>query len=431
MFLLLVFFILLREGEAAAACRLAAKASEAALEQHNLLREKVASRQLDKAIYGNLPGSKSLFKLKYDCTNEGLALATIGNKCKHSSIYMDKVGRGENFITYRLKTNPKPEQLAELFEYAVEDWSLTVENPLSADVVYTDTTMEPFANMIYNKTLKIGCAYLFCKDQGKVALACVYEKRPIEGEPLYWADSKNDKGCTKDAPCKKLIKGAVCSSNNGKVGPLCLQEPPPGKFELMQNIKRAYLRQKEYDLKSGDILQIVMNALHYAHSETTSSDSTRPIRGDRDQKIMSDASKIQLKMADLFAVLVAQGDVFVVEEESLLNLIKSSKAKPPLPPPPQPRPPQPPFNKRKRPAFKPILTNEETFAPKRKCGPPPPPPTTPKVTPVSETTTAGPSGEQSVEQFMKMIKEFFKSEETKEKQEAKQKEDLDDIFSVD
>ncbi|CAJ0597513.1 unnamed protein product [Cylicocyclus nassatus] len=227
MFLLLVFFILLREGEAAAACRLAAKASEAALEQHNLLREKVASRQLDKAIYGNLPGSKSLFKLKYDCTNEGLALATIGNKCKHSSIYMDKVGRGENFITYRLKTNPKPEQLAELFEYAVEDWSLTVENPLSADVVYTDTTMEPFANMIYNKTLKIGCAYLFCKDQGKVALACVYEKRPIEGEPLYWADSKNDKGCTKDAPCKKLIKGAVCSSNNGKVGPLCLQEPPP------------------------------------------------------------------------------------------------------------------------------------------------------------------------------------------------------------
>ncbi|VDN29727.1 unnamed protein product, partial [Cylicostephanus goldi] len=82
--------------------------------------------------------------------------------------------------------------------------------------------------MIYNKTLKIGCAYLFCQDQGKVALACVYEKRPIEGQPLYWADSKNNKGCTKDAPCKKLIKGAVCSSNDdGTVGPLCLQEAPP------------------------------------------------------------------------------------------------------------------------------------------------------------------------------------------------------------
>ncbi|CAJ0597511.1 unnamed protein product [Cylicocyclus nassatus] len=226
MYLLLVFFILLRDGEAAAACRLAA--SEAALEQHNLLREKVASRQLDKATYGDLPGSKNLFKLKYDCTNEGLALATIGNKCKHSNIYMDKIGRGENFITYPLQTKPKPAQLATLFENAVEDWSLTVKNPLSADVLYTDTSMEPFANMIYNKTLKIGCAYLFCKNQGKVALACVYEKRPVEGGPLYWADSKDDKGCTDDASCKELIEGAVCSSDDdGKIGPLCLQEPPP------------------------------------------------------------------------------------------------------------------------------------------------------------------------------------------------------------
>ncbi|CAJ0595485.1 unnamed protein product [Cylicocyclus nassatus] len=224
MLLLLMITVFLHTEEAATAtCKLDATVVEAVTKSHNELRANVAKRNLSTAIFGDIPGSKTLFKLRYDCANEGLALATIGNKCKHSSIYMDKVGRGENFITYRLAKKPSLSKQKDLFAFAVEDWTDTVEEPLSSDVVYTDTSMEPFANMIYNKTLNFGCSFLFCNETSKVALACVYDNRPKEGEPLYWADSKNNAGCQKPGPCKKVIKGTDvnCDTTYG----LCDQDP--------------------------------------------------------------------------------------------------------------------------------------------------------------------------------------------------------------
>ncbi|CAJ0592961.1 unnamed protein product [Cylicocyclus nassatus] len=213
------------QGTIAATCKLPAALIEAATTAHNDLRAQVARRALDKEIYGELPGTKSLFKLEYDCTNEGFAQSTIGKDCKHSSIYMSVIGRGENFITYRAESKPGNKKLAEMLKWAVEDWSDTVESPLSADVMYTDTSMEPFANMIYNKTLKFGCSYQFCEANGKVAIACVYENKPQLNEPLYSADSTGKKGCTKNSPCNKVIKGAVCETANDTVGPLCQKEP--------------------------------------------------------------------------------------------------------------------------------------------------------------------------------------------------------------
>ncbi|CAJ0592949.1 unnamed protein product [Cylicocyclus nassatus] len=213
------------QGAIAATCKLPAALIEAATKAHNDLRAQVATRALDKEIYGELPGTKSLFKLEYDCTNEGFAMSTIGKDCKHSSIYMSVIGRGENFITYRAESKPGNKKLAEMLKWAVEDWSDTVESPLSADVMYTDTSMEPFANMIYNKTLKFGCSYQFCEANGKVAIACVYENKPQLNEPLYSADSTGKKGCTKNSPCNKVIKGAVCETANDTVGPLCQKEP--------------------------------------------------------------------------------------------------------------------------------------------------------------------------------------------------------------
>ncbi|CAJ0595513.1 unnamed protein product [Cylicocyclus nassatus] len=206
-----------------ASCKLDATVVAAVTNSHNELRANVAKRNLNAAVFGSIPGSKTLFKLKYDCLHEGLALATIGNKCKHSSNYMDKLGKAENFITYRMPKKPHMIEQKDLFEFAVEDWTDTVKSPLSSDVVYTDTSMEPFANMIYNKTLKFGCSLVFCNDINKVALACVYSNKPKEGEPLYWADSKNNAGCQKPGPCKKVIKGTDvnCDTTYG----LCDQDP--------------------------------------------------------------------------------------------------------------------------------------------------------------------------------------------------------------
>ncbi|CAJ0595514.1 unnamed protein product [Cylicocyclus nassatus] len=191
-----------------APCKLDATVVAAVTNFHNELRASVATRDLDASIFGSMPGSQTLFKLKYDCVHEGLAMATIGNKCKHSSIYMDKVGKGENFITYgeqELAKKPNASKQKDLFEFAVEDWMKTVEKPLRSDVVYTDTSMEPFANMIYNKTLNFGCWLMFCKEKSKVALACVYSNRPKKGEftgqiRKIMLDVKNQD------PARKLLK---------------------------------------------------------------------------------------------------------------------------------------------------------------------------------------------------------------------------------
>ncbi|CAJ0592734.1 unnamed protein product [Cylicocyclus nassatus] len=224
LFALLICLIAI-QGANAATCKLPAALIEATTTAHNDLRAQVAKRALDKEIYGDLPGTKSLFKLEYDCTNEGFAQSTIGKDCKHSSIYMSVIGRGENFITYRAESKPGNKKLAEMLKWAVEDWSDTVESPLSSDIMYTDTSIEPFANMIYNKTMKFGCSYQFCETNGKVAIACVYEKKPQLNEPLYSADSTGKKGCTKNSPCNKVIKGAVCETADDTVGPLCQREP--------------------------------------------------------------------------------------------------------------------------------------------------------------------------------------------------------------
>ncbi|CAJ0592715.1 unnamed protein product [Cylicocyclus nassatus] len=72
---------------------------------HNDLRAQIATRVLDVGTYGDLPGTKSLFKLKYDIggIHEALALITIGTECEYSShVNANMFGMGENFITPQL-----------------------------------------------------------------------------------------------------------------------------------------------------------------------------------------------------------------------------------------------------------------------------------------------------------------------------------------
>ncbi|CAJ0593022.1 unnamed protein product [Cylicocyclus nassatus] len=207
-------------------CNVAPEVGEAVVKAHNAIRAQVATRGLYKKIFGDAPGSKSLFKLGYDRSHAALAAAVIGSRCKHSKIYMSSLQKSENYKIYRTNGPPNNETLLQFFLYAVEDWRDTVNHPLRPDVKYADTSMEPFANMIYHKTLKFGCAYRFCKSKSKVALACVYDNRPVLDEPLYLADSMNKKGCVRDYPCKKIISNAVCEKEGDKTGPLC-EVPQP------------------------------------------------------------------------------------------------------------------------------------------------------------------------------------------------------------
>ncbi|CAJ0595516.1 unnamed protein product [Cylicocyclus nassatus] len=208
-------------------CQMSPAVINAVTDSHNKLRAKVAKRNLRNAFFEGIPGSKTLFKLKYDCTHEQLARGTIGNDCKHSSNYMKKIGKGENFIRYKVAKKPNVAKQKKLFARAVESWMNTVKRPLSSGVVYTDTDTEPFANMIYNKTLKFGCSFLFCDETRWAALACVYDNRPKSGKPLYWADSRSSTGCERSEPCKEVIGGTDvnCDTFSG----LCDQDPPTSR----------------------------------------------------------------------------------------------------------------------------------------------------------------------------------------------------------
>ncbi|EPB69405.1 SCP-like protein [Ancylostoma ceylanicum] len=78
-------------------------------------------------------------------------------------------------------------------------------------VIYEDTSifMEWFANIIYNNTIAVGCAFVYCEDQKQLAFACVYNARPELGKPLYDPGAAGTK-CAKNEQCSRVIKGAEC-----------------------------------------------------------------------------------------------------------------------------------------------------------------------------------------------------------------------------
>ncbi|EYC26225.1 hypothetical protein Y032_0010g1028 [Ancylostoma ceylanicum] len=187
---------------------------------HNEWRQKVAQAKLDKTIFGDLLGTDSMFVVKYDCSNEGLANAIISNDCKHSDINVTLLGRSENFMTNRVSNLDVNDvkKLEEQFQFAMDEWVDSVTKPLNKDVVYNDVSMAPFAKMIYYKTVSLGCAYTYCKS--KIAIACVYGDAPKLGEKLY-LPSETGKGCTNAASCEKVVPGAKCEKKVAEEKNLC------------------------------------------------------------------------------------------------------------------------------------------------------------------------------------------------------------------
>ncbi|KAK6731198.1 hypothetical protein RB195_007576 [Necator americanus] len=147
------------------------------LKKHNELRRDLAKGTLD-AAKGTLRGSTSLFAM---VQSEAIILATMDAKV------VDEI-EGQVF----------------------EDWSYTrFDGTLDQEtVIYDDETIEPFANIIYNKSISLACVATYCDSTKKRAYACVYSSSPKRGEPLY-LPGPNAKRCTKNA-CTKAIEGSTC-----------------------------------------------------------------------------------------------------------------------------------------------------------------------------------------------------------------------------
>ncbi|CAJ0595457.1 unnamed protein product [Cylicocyclus nassatus] len=183
---------------------------------HNYVRQAVARRyapSLSNPSGGNITlggkGSKTLFALTYDCTLEGIALALIdANKCKPNKEFARAFNKALNFATNCEKT------VKNGYLYAVEDWLNTAELPISATYNPSDPASESFANMVYYKSLKMGCARMACTGSktGKFAIACVYGAIPQKGKPLY-IEAGTKKGCVQKM-CKELVSNAICQNDS-------------------------------------------------------------------------------------------------------------------------------------------------------------------------------------------------------------------------
>ncbi|KHJ84104.1 hypothetical protein OESDEN_16186 [Oesophagostomum dentatum] len=128
---------------------------------------------LDKAVYGTIKGTKSMFRIKYECTNEALAPLAIAKDCTRSTMDLSAVGRSVNFISYKVPSEPTGSALADWYGLAADEWS-EITTPLESDGVYRDKNIEAFANMIYYKTLAFGCMHRFCVETKSLAIACAF-----------------------------------------------------------------------------------------------------------------------------------------------------------------------------------------------------------------------------------------------------------------
>ncbi|KIH65583.1 SCP-like protein [Ancylostoma duodenale] len=189
------------------------------LKGHNKLRKDLIDVKLVQDDEEKLPGSKNMFKITYDCFLEGLALTTLsGCPSKPKLDFINTMG-GEKSVNYAvirgIDTNNPPQAEADYVPYiktAVADWvNYMYEDNLDIKTVaYKNAAMEPFANMIYNKTIAVGCSPLYCADKKRVAVSCVYNAKPKLNEPLY-EPAKVPDGCTSAGKrCDKVVKGSEC-----------------------------------------------------------------------------------------------------------------------------------------------------------------------------------------------------------------------------
>ncbi|WKX99310.1 hypothetical protein Q1695_014302 [Nippostrongylus brasiliensis] len=95
---------------------------------------------------------------------------------------------------------------------AVESWSEPAFNfPFDNNVTYSDPRLESLANVIYYKSLQIGCSIGTCWKEGELqqALACVYSSQPQLGSPMYLPE-EGTTGCSTFSGCR-VIPNSVCN----------------------------------------------------------------------------------------------------------------------------------------------------------------------------------------------------------------------------
>ncbi|KAK6731368.1 hypothetical protein RB195_007691 [Necator americanus] len=183
------------------------KIRKAFLEGHNKIRQELATGGIDDDM-GTLPGSTSLFMLSYNCELEVPALRA-SSACESESNTPGVIeGKSVNYgIARGHNAAPSDDEAVVDIEKLLEKWKETRYNVNfdKTTVIYESEDAAPFARIVYNKSISLGCAVTHCGPK-RTAYACAYSASPVFGKPLYWPSTKGA-GCTKHTECRKAIPG--------------------------------------------------------------------------------------------------------------------------------------------------------------------------------------------------------------------------------
>ncbi|KAL6744046.1 hypothetical protein Aduo_017022 [Ancylostoma duodenale] len=183
---------------------------ESALYQHNYYRRILATGWAeDKKIMYAKP-AKAMLELAYDKGLEDAAKKYITNNNLNCPEKAENVAlTGENFYM----DNNFGLTNEEVIKKAVEQWwSPLKEKGFANDLQYDniqDNDVKALANVVHDKTTKMGCAARTCKPQGIIVVDCRYDEKIAAGENVYEIGKK---------PCNPCPNGKTCS----KLGGLCV-----------------------------------------------------------------------------------------------------------------------------------------------------------------------------------------------------------------
>ncbi|XGW24657.1 hypothetical protein V3C99_006243 [Haemonchus contortus] len=162
---------------------------------------------------GTLPSTLSMFQLKGDDSLTLMALTTIFT----CNVTNPSVQPGYSYNGYTISYLPPGIGSSTIFDIALAQWE---EEPLlygvGENVVYSNTKLKEWANMVYYKSTKVGCYYNFCNLTGPPthAIACLFNMVPQENQPVYNPTQGVD-GCNLDENCSGKLSGSTCVKTNG------------------------------------------------------------------------------------------------------------------------------------------------------------------------------------------------------------------------
>ncbi|XGW24363.1 hypothetical protein V3C99_006068 [Haemonchus contortus] len=163
---------------------------------------------------GYLPSTVSMFQLKADDKLTLAALETVFT-CNLSN---PSVPPGESFNGYNISYYPSSLNASTMFNIALAKWE---EEPIrygiGDSVVYSNTKLKEWANMVYYKSTEVGCYYNLCNTSRSImhAIACYFNMKPQWNQQLYNPTQGVD-GCNLDETCRGQLPGSTCVKTNGK-----------------------------------------------------------------------------------------------------------------------------------------------------------------------------------------------------------------------